>query len=158
MTNHNKSPDRHPLLQWVRLRQRWFILPPAGIKMHSVNCIKPDCKYYSVFIAFTNIAHKISFQLVTYNSKHYFYNNLGQPCRCCTRHVRCHAGITTSLEAWPSPGWDTTRAALLQSRAASMSGTPWKTWRPHGQTHPLCSSTSQYRQTLLNQIIYVKTE
>lgn len=54
-------------------------------------------------------------------------HNVGQPCRCCTRYVKCHAGITTSPEAWLSPGRAITRAASPQTRAASMSGMLWRT-------------------------------
>lgn len=54
-------------------------------------------------------------------------HNVGQPCRCCTRYAKCHAGTTTSPEAWLSPGWAITRAASPQTRAASTSGMLWRT-------------------------------
>lgn len=101
---------------------------------------------------------KTSVSLIIYNFIFPKNQHLGQPCRCCTRYVRCHAGITTSLEAWLSPGWATTRAASPQTRAASTSGTPWRTWRPHGQTRRPCLLPSQWTQTSLNQTPYVKTK
>lgn len=51
-------------------------------------------------------------------------HNVGQPCRCCTRYAKCHAGTTTSPEAWLSPGPAIMRAASPQTRAASTSGMP----------------------------------
>lgn len=48
----------------------------------------------------------------------------GLPSRCCTKHVRCPADTTISLEGWPLRGPAIMRAASPQSRAVSMSGMP----------------------------------
>ncbi len=72
----------------------------------------------------------------------------GLPCRSSTRHARCPAASITSQGALLSRGWPSTRAASPQSKAASMSGMLWPTWRPPGPTHPPCSSTGETLQAV----------
>lgn len=127
------------LLQWCRRRQSWFIMPPTGMKPRL--CLIPVGLRPLIVLFFWCILKSLT------NACLYvilFLNKCpGPPCRCCTKLAKFLAGLTISLEVWLSPGWATTKAASLPTRAALTSGTPWRTWRRHGQIHPSCLSTSK---------------